>query len=382
MREYTIYILTALFPLLTACNSDDPLPNGGESPVTPSFAISTRGGTVAADEVTTYRLLCYSLEGIYLGDTYKYNGKEYYYGTGTYYLPAGGNTLIPCTVDADGGFVKDMSLDEEDMNNSPAIHGTLDNVLVACVRPAVKNNDGTISYNPRDPFYCSMAEPVNVTGYGTVKLTEPLLDQRARIVVRIYKGADALSDFTMPAENIDLMGMGGEDDHVGFNPGNRGITVYAGSENASRTFDLTEATGGAGTGGDVLRYFMEDCFVPAADYSIQDSPQLIFTLGIQREGTDNPVTVPVRITNITNSSGSIKEFKPETVYIYNIILSSTYYGLSVDIMDWTEEDLNTGIGTYGTTINFGSFSYGEDGGGWTDVPVEPDYPAIGEHPDL
>ncbi len=377
MKKYSIYLLTAICTLLMACNSDDPLSNGGDDSVTPAFALSTRAEGDAEVEKRTYRLLAYSSAGTYLGDTRTSGGKNYNYGTGTYYLPDGASILTPCMVNDDGSFDKDLSLTDNDINNDnrPAIHGSLGNVLIACVSPAVKNNtDGTISYDPKQSFYCSLAEPVNVTGYGTVALKNTLYDQRAKVVIKIYKGAEAQVGFTIPAGSIMLEGMGGENDRISFNPVNRSITVPAGSETAERTMPIEAADGSTGTDGNTFLYRMNEYFVPAADYSVQGSPQLIAHLGVQREGSDKVVYLPVPLT----SPNTITEFTPETVYTYNIVLSSVHYSLIVGIEPWTPEDSDAEVNdTYGETINFGDFSYGEGGGGWTEIPDDPDNPPIG-----
>lgn len=377
MKKYSIYLLSALCTLLTACNSDDPLSNGGNDSVTPAFALSTRAEGDAEEGQTTYRLLAYSSAGTYLGDTRTSGGKTYNYGTGTYYLSAAaaeGTALTPCTVNDDGS-IEDMSGENEDINQSPAIHGSLGNVLIACVSPAVKNNtDGTIPFEPQNKFLCSLAEEVNVTGYGTVKLNNPLLDRRAKIVIKIYKGAEAQVGFTIPAGSITLEGMGGENDRISFNPVNRSITVPAGSETAERTMQIEAADGSTGTDGNTFLYRMNEYFVPAADYSVQGSPQLIAHLGVKREGSDKVVYLPVPLT----SPNTITEFTPETVYTYNIVLSSVHYSLIVGIEPWTPEDSDAEVDdTYGETINLGNFSYGEGSGGWTEIPDDPNNPPIG-----
>ncbi len=320
MKSTWGYIVTVILLLaLTSCERPGMM-NNDEGYV--NFVLDTKAAETAQAEKTTFRIMAYnSSSKAYLGD--KRSGTNYGYGTGSYYLDEDTGMLAPCTVsDDDGQYIAD------DVN--AGIRGSLGNVLLCYLSPALKNNsNGSFDFNPDNPFYCSPCVSVNVNGYGTVNVKDKIKiqDMRAKVAINFYSSRDD-TDFTLKTDNtaVFLRGTGDDGSSVNFNPASKVIATAA--EVKGRSCTLTPVSSTTDDKGKLL--YKTERFVPAANYGYGLTLDLEMTQG-ERE---------VALNALLTSDSRVVELLPMYIYTFNLIVESTYITITADIYKPSGDDVN------------------------------------------
>ncbi len=361
MKRNLEYIFTGILLFaLTSCERPGTM---GEDEGYVNFVLDTKAAEATQAEKVTFRIMAYnSSSKAYLGD--KRNGTSYGYGTGSYYLNEDTGMLAPCTVrDDDGQYVAD------DVN--AGIRGTLGNVLLCYLSPALKNNpDGSFDFNPDNPFYCSPCVSVNVNGYGTVDVKNQIQiqDMRAKVAINFYSSRDD-TDFTLKTDNtaVFLRGTGDDGSSVNFNPATKLIATTA--EAKGRSCTLTPVSSTTDDKGTLL--YKTELFVPAANYGYGLTLDLEMTQG-ERE---------VALNALLTSDSRVVELLPMYIYTFNLIVESTYITITADVYKPSGDDVNywhevtesTGTEIIGRDIPIGRIPLG-----WEDKNL--DNPSVGPDP--
>ncbi len=278
--------------------------------------------------VTTYRIMAYrKSDGTYFGDTRP--GTSYGYGTGTYYLKEQGKPLVPCSV------TETWEYEAEDKD--AGIRGSLGEVLLAYVSPAMKNNpdDGTFDFDPGSPFFCSSAKAALIDGYGVVDLNSGageeamLRDMRAKVIVNFYQGTEIGFDIISTDDEGNaaafIRGAGDDDDLVNFNPATAKVNVA--SETRGRTCVVEPV---AGVENDPERgqlVYRTEHIVPSAEYGN------MLALDYEMRQSVGTMTRDIDLSVTLTSENSITKLEPMMIYTFNIIALSGYIYVTMDVYE-------------------------------------------------
>lgn len=350
--KYISNIITAVSVsiLLFSCSSER-IKEVVPEEVRSRFSVDTRNSDYPVSVGTTYRIMAYN------GDK---NPNEFKYSkTGTYWLkelPVEGGIaeLTPCKLNDNGEYISDSSTDGLDGLNS--------RYYLVFVSPGIKNNDdGSFSICAKtDRFVASELPEVKRLGtYGHIIMSYKMKEYRALLGFNFYKlNNEAVNEFTI--SELMIIGAGDTDEKVKLFPASR--QVVASAEGAIG-ITLTPVTGSNETDskGNPQYYRTDDkdmaSIVPAIYTpknniakilnttgvdNLADSDYLMMRCKLQQSGRDGvAVELPLTLQN--------PEIKPQNKYIYNIIVSSNYINLSVDIYPDTGNDWENG-GSEGSTI--------------------------------
>ncbi len=343
------------------------------------FSLETRNGaTGAAEGVATYSIIAYEKSNKASNYSYLADGK--------YYSEAGEEYLIP-------GLPGSPSQDA-------AMHGSFGNVWVTCVSPAIEvNPDGSIAFDfnaqdeNADAFLCSPCEEVDVSGYGKVTLKKQLVDTRSWLTFNFYGGqndADHDVSYTIKDDKVYIKGLG-DNNPVDYFPATRQIRYT--SETTGRAYELTSYASSEGppptedeTESERRLLYTADAYVPAGFYgpkseveaslnletpsdAILDGQYLTLNFSMVQT-TEKAISIP-----LTTASNGIKELQAKYQYVYNVIVESVYFTVTVDVYDhsggqgWENVENDGTIAPVFESWTIGSWKIGEDGN-WTQVGLE------------
>ncbi|MDR2131537.1 MAG: hypothetical protein LBP56_10320 [Odoribacteraceae bacterium] len=372
--------------LLLACAKEKETPRDEATPA--RLSIDTR-----VEAGTTFRILTYTANAAATStEQFKFRG------TGTYYVKTFGDAeLTPCLVDDDGTSpVEDIA---------GGLNGANGSFFIVFVSPAVRNDEtalntyetnpanlkGSFLVFPREAggangaFWATRPEVKPLGGYGINKMTNKLLDHRAKVSVKFYRydngksGTEAVQSFEI--DNLKLVGAGDESTGA--------VTLYPGTRQAIPAFP-TEGIGMGLTEEEDPKPWVDEkkawlfysttapTLVTSAIYApkatvagvlgntrsayVQESDFLYLTCLIT-QGSQSQMAIRIPLT--ASPLLPNHELLPQCEYVFNIIVKSNYISATVDVYDhthsgaWQTHLPDNGTGTIDTpsyTITLGDWS--------------------------
>lgn len=358
--------------LHVSCTQELSEPAGKEDNGTVDFGIDTRANDVAVG--TTFRIMVYSANL----DEDPYRFKQ----TGTYYLKnKTDDALTACTVDADGTNPRD--------NENAGVNGANGSSFVVFVSPGVKSEeDGSFSFNPAtQELHASSAEQKALGIYGLHKMNSKIRDRRAKIRFNFYKNEASTEDFTI--KNLKLIGNGDGSENVNLFPASR--QVVASEDGRKIRIEDKKSEDTTNKEGNQLYYSSEEVYVASAIYAPLDEVAKRLDLSMNKQHLQESSylrmvcdlsqgerkEMPVRMAL---TAGEISELEPQSTYVFNITISSTYITATLDVYNESNnwEDGGNEGGTISKpdyTVTLGTWKVVGNGNDWELVEI--DNPNIG-----
>ncbi len=368
-----IYIL--MMPLLVV--SCEWFEQGGDISEAVQFSMVPMADD-ANSTYSTYSIIAYTR------DVEKDNNFQYR-GSGSYYWYDGaGDFLIPGTVADDGTAMPD---------ENKAMHGSFGEVWITCVSPATTVTDGYIPYNstntPDDRFMCSPPEESDVSGYGKIRILNPLVDTRSWLVFNFYGGLDEEGNqvgYEIKDSKVSVKGFG-DANPVMYYPATSQVKYT--TETTGRQYTLSSASGTT-TADDNERVLLysTDAYVPAGFYgpksevekALRDQNRLsvpsayvlntqYMTLNFSMVQNSTAKAISIPLTAVANGNVTeVKELEPRYKYVYNVVVKSVYVSVSVEIYsDWVDVPLDTEISPVETEL-VGTWELDSDGN-WSQIDL-------------
>lgn len=356
-----ICFATVISPaLLSSCS--DKSEQDDDVSQTALFGVCTRADSDSPVEGTTYRINSY-------GSTYSK------YAEGTFILQNATDTeLTPCALDDNGNLLTDGTI----ANTINRFEATF---RLFVVSPGVKDNsDGSFNFTLGDEtqlYGLEEPESRSLGGYGKISFNKKLKDFKAKIGFRFYKSKnETVDDFTI--ENVNITGAGTLGETVILHPARRQVVVNPNSKypvtcSFKKGSNITDKEGNPlyyETAEEDMATIIPGIYAPKDKVAeilgistslLRDSYPLTMLCQLKQGNRDH---ISIQI-NLTSSSPHIK---PQNIYIYNIIVSSNFLHISVDVYEdeetpdkWDAVSNETVEISAPKTINLGSWKI-VDGG--------------------
>lgn len=238
--------------------------------------------------------------------------------------------------------------DESSISDTESIIRKSNFYNVIVVSPGIKcNDDGSFKLNLKDLqnddkkiYFPQDVEYLNFSSYGSINLTQTLLDYRSKIGFKFYKAEEA-EDFSI--SNIQILGAGSMDEDVELHPQLHQVVTNPESYIDIPLIDVknnneTDSEGNSlyyDTNERNLISIVPGIYAPRDTVSkklnisksyLLDTDYITMKCELKQGIRDE---LPIHL-NITQTQ---PVFKPQNKYIYNIVIRSNYIIMTVDVYD-------------------------------------------------
>lgn len=331
LKYLILFLLASL--TLEGCSTNEP---DSKEPEAVTFCLGSRSGSEesALTVGSTYRVVAYHTKSftLYKTDTFVLEGDS----------ENNPNTVLtPCQLNDDG--------EKLEGEYSRGINRQNYTYLFFVVSPGVKvNDDGTFNLKVGDnkKFYASeQPESMYLGNYGSIVFSKPLKEYKSTITLRFYKSKDpSVQEFEI--EDVYFLGAGKQGEEVKLHPATRQVEVdnsikyVVGVSNVKSNnetdkdgnplyyqTDAAEIVPGIYAGKEIVAEKLN------TDVSnVTESNPLIMWCKMKDGDRDN-INIHINLTESFPSGlkESFPEMKPQCNYIYNIIVSSNYFDMTMEV---------------------------------------------------
>lgn len=302
-----------------------------------SFQLDSRS-TYDIDNLTsrTFRIVTY---------TTNYHSKDQ---TGTFVFQDEKNKLGQLILTPYPLLDNGMRNDESSISETESIIRKNNAYNVIVVSPGIKcNDDGSFNLNLRDLqnddkkiYFPENVEYLNFSSYGSIKITQTLLDYRSKIGFKFYKSGEA-EDFSI--SNLQILGAGSLDENVKLHPQLHQVVTNPESYIEIKLTDVRNNNESDSEGNSLfyatnesdLTSIVPGIYAPKDTISkilntnkvyLFDTDYITMKCELKQGKRDE---VPIHL-NLTLAQPT---FKPQNKYIYNIVIRSNYIIMTVDVYD-------------------------------------------------
>ncbi len=257
--------------------------------------------------------------------------------SGTYYHEEGKSVLTPGTVDDSGNATEDPNA---------GIYGRYGNMYLSYVSPAIAHENGWLSFDPQNPFYCLPVVLKSIPAYGILNMEEnlKLMDTRSKLHFNFYADSaldEELLDYEVLAPVLKGAGDGGV---IQYFPSTR--QIKHGGEVSGMPLTLTTVTNRDVDEKGILKYTGQT-ILPAAFYASKTDVQAVLGTSINAivDGENLNLLFELQQNNFkksikSNLTENLMELKPMHEYTFNFIVYSTFVKVTLDIYDYSDKPLD------------------------------------------
>lgn len=368
--KYIVACLLGIIFVLTSCEENISKEEGHE---TVTFDFESRSGSDegAITDKSTYRICTYAT------NTYELKS------TGTYFLNnINDNELTSCSLDDDGN-----KIDGESYDIIERVNVVRDLFIIS---PGLKvKGDGSFNIELGKKFYAPEdLERLSLQGYGVKKLSSKLKEYKSLVGFRFLKSKEGnVEDFSI--SDVKIVGAGKPGEEVTLFPMFKQVLTDQESSYPI-TCDNVKNENREDDDGNLICYETKvenmAAIMPGI-YAVKEEVANLLIVNANKLKDTNYIVMWCKMSQgdredlsiHINISAAAPVYKPQSKYIYNVIVSSNYLNVKLDVYknglevgDWQHGSIDGVEISEPLTVDCGTWSIvkGDNGNDWQLISLE------------